>query len=74
MSESELDHLVKMANQIAANIGVGASEEVCVDKTAQHIRNFWAAPMRRKILANLEAVRSELAPITFKALTRLTSP
>lgn len=48
MSETELDHLIQMANQIAANFSFHEDE---ADRTADHIQRFWA-PSMRKLLAN----------------------
>ena len=72
MSENELSHLVKMANQITANIGIGASEEDAVARVVKHISMFWARPMREKICNNLETVSEELNPLTLKALTQIS--
>jgi hypothetical protein len=73
MSNSELDHLVKMANQIASNIGLGGSEEDAVSRTANHIGLYWARPMREKMCANIDAVGDALNPIARKALTEIRS-
>lgn len=68
MSENELSHLIKMANQIASNIGIGSTEEDCVKKVVVHITAFWALPMRQKICANMDAFAEDLNPIATKAL------
>jgi formate dehydrogenase subunit delta len=39
----EIDTLVKMANQIARNF---AFHDDAVDRTADHLRRFWAPSMR----------------------------
>jgi len=64
----ELHHLVKMANQIANNIGIGATEEQAIAKVQDHITKFWARPMREKICAELDGLSDELTPIANKAL------
>lgn len=71
MSENELDHLIKMANQIASNIGIGSTEEYCVKKVVTHISAFWALPMRQKICANLDEYGEALNPIAKKALIEI---
>lgn len=73
MSTNELGHLIKMVNQIASNIGLGASEEEAVDKVVNHISLFWARPMREKICANMQASASELNPIATKALMQINA-
>lgn len=67
-TEQEMTHLVKMANQIAENIGVGVSSDIAVDKVRNHIRMFWARPMKEKICAELESHSTELLPVAAEAL------
>lgn len=43
MSDSELEHLKKMANQIAANFSFHDDQ---VARIADHIKRFWAPSMR----------------------------
>jgi len=50
MSSTELDNLIKMANQIAENIAIGDNQEVVAAKVAEHICSFWARPMKDKIV------------------------
>lgn len=73
MSTNELGHLIKMANQIASNIGLGATEDEAVDKVVSHISLFWARPMREKICANMQASAGDLNPIATKALVQINS-
>jgi formate dehydrogenase subunit delta len=59
--------LVRMANQIAANLAV-RGEAVAATQTAQHIRDFWDPRMKAAILAEGPA---ELSPIAKAALLQL---
>ena len=68
---SELQHLIKMANQIAQNIGIGASEEETIDKVENHITLFWAPPMRKKICDYIETGANDLHPFATKALLKI---
>jgi hypothetical protein len=45
---SEINTLIKMANQIAENFSFHDDQ---VERTADHIKRFWASPMRRKLAA-----------------------
>ena len=45
----QLDHLVKMANQIALNLGAG-HDDAAATRTAQHISRFWTPAMRRQLI------------------------
>ncbi len=48
MSDSELEHLRKMANQISANFSFHDDQ---VSRIADHITRFWA-PSMRKLFSN----------------------
>lgn len=60
-----LDTLVRMANQIAANL---AHEPDPAAATAEHIRSFWAPRMRQMILS---AQTEPLSPAAKAAIDRL---
>jgi len=71
VSTNELSHLVKMANQIASNIGLGSTEDEAVDKVVNHISLFWVRPMREKICANMKEAANDLNPVASKALAQI---
>ena len=48
----ELQQLIRMANQIADNIGPKGESDSNAKKMAEHIGKFWARPMREKICAD----------------------
>ncbi len=48
--ESQMDKLIRMANQIAGGFD-GYPEEDAVRDTAEHIRAFWTPKMRREFVA-----------------------
>jgi formate dehydrogenase subunit delta len=49
MAARQIDHLVKMANQIALNLGAGHDDAVAT-RTAQHISRFWTPAMRKELI------------------------
>lgn len=49
MAARQIEQLVKMANQIALNLGAG-HDHAAAAKTAQHISRFWTAAMRRQLI------------------------
>ena len=56
----EIEHLVKMANQIADNFSFHGDAE---KRTADHLRRFWAPSMRRVMSPRSTALRlMKLAP------------
>ena len=54
MSDTELEHLIKMANQIAEHCAIGAAPEVAADKIADHITRFWAPSMKQRLKHHLD--------------------
>ena len=50
MAAQQINQLVKMANQIALNLGAG-HDDMAAAKTAQHISRYWTVAMRRQLTA-----------------------
>ena len=68
MSDEQLQHLVKMANQIALNLSAFGDESVVADKTADHLRRFWTPAMRGELSAHWRAGADDLSPVVCRAL------
>jgi formate dehydrogenase subunit delta len=66
---STSDHLIKMANQIAANLAA-QGQEVAIRETAQHIALYWDPRMKAAIFA---APRDALSPIARVAIDHLAA-
>ena len=49
MSQSKLDRLVKMVNQIALNMSANGADKMVADQVAQHLEKFWSPPMKNLI-------------------------
>ena len=62
-SDVALSSIVRMANQIAANVPAQAAPEHAV---AHHIEQFWTPSMRLRLIN--EADRSQLSPIVLRAM------
>ncbi len=54
MQDPELKHLIKMVNQITANLARGADEETDIAKVADHLQRFWSPDMRSKLANFIE--------------------
>ncbi|MDP1711058.1 MAG: formate dehydrogenase subunit alpha [Candidatus Nanopelagicaceae bacterium] len=67
--DTELASLVRMANQIAANVPAHAAPELAV---AHHIVQFWTPTMKERLLNEVD--RSELSPIVVRALALELNP
>lgn len=71
MADSETQRLVSMANDIAANFSLHADAD---ERTADHIRRFWAPRMRSLLLEYVNDNGGGLSKEALAALTRLEDP
>jgi formate dehydrogenase subunit delta len=62
MSASEVDHLVKMANQIALNIGAQQDVKALSAQTGDHISRFWTKAMQEQLHKYWQAGGEGLEP------------
>ena len=62
-ADVQLESIVRMANQIAANVPQGAAPEHAV---AHHIVQFWTPAMRQRLHSDVD--RSKLSPIVIAAM------
>jgi len=73
MGQYQLNSLIKMANQIAANNTHIGDETAEAEMVANHLSKFWARSMKAQIRDYLESDGSELLPIAKKAIAQLGS-
>ena len=64
----DVEKLVRMANQIAANFDGGRDESQAVAGVTDHIRRFWSPQMREQIVARWRSDPSELSPRAARAI------
>ncbi|MDA1371769.1 MAG: formate dehydrogenase subunit delta [Proteobacteria bacterium] len=69
--DSELKHLIKMLNEISANLARGEGEEQAAARVADHLKRFWAPAMRAKIAAYGNSDGDELVAVSKQALSLL---
>jgi formate dehydrogenase subunit delta len=68
-----VDSLVRMANQIAANVAHHPFDQ-SVEEVASHMRLFWAPTMRVELRTYADADGAGLDPIALAAVRSLPSP
>lgn len=68
MARTETDHLVAMANDIAANLSFQPDAD---ERIADHINRFWAPRMRRLLLEYAAGGGAGLSAALKAALDRL---
>jgi formate dehydrogenase subunit delta len=66
----QIDHLVKMANQIALNLAAGYDDAEAAQRTSEHLRRFWTPRMRR-LLTDFWREGGAVAPQVAAALVAL---
>jgi formate dehydrogenase subunit delta len=69
----EVDKLVRMANQIAANLQYGPDRERTAQAVADHLQRFWSPPMRKQIIAYREQGGEDLSPVAAMAVAALAA-
>lgn len=74
MSLHNHTHLIRMANQIAANLSSGRDEAQAVEAIRHHLEAFWARPMKQRLIACLGNDGTELVPLAHRAVTLLAAP
>jgi formate dehydrogenase subunit delta len=73
MSHNQLDSLIRMVNQIAANNGAYQTEEAA-QRVASHIQRFWARSMKTLIIEYGHEGGEDLSPIARLAVAQLAKP
>lgn len=69
----DTEHLVKMANQIAAFFVAEAAPEEAPLAVAGHIRKFWVPTMRARIVEHAAAGGEGLSDLAKAAVARLAA-
>ena len=68
MSERRIAQLLKMANQIALNLGAGTDPEGAALRTAEHLRKFWTRDMLARLREYDAQGGEDLEPAVQRAL------
>lgn len=69
----DIEKLVRMANQIAANLDYGPDKEQVAVATADHLRRFWNSSMRAAIVDGHSRKLLDLSPIAARAVEILAA-
>lgn len=68
MSNSTLDHLIEMANQIGDFFETMSDREQSLKDIAAHLKRTWAPPMRRSLMEHVEKNGAGLNDIVRQAM------
>ncbi|KXS38375.1 formate dehydrogenase subunit delta [Modicisalibacter tunisiensis] len=69
MHDAQLQHLIKMVNQIAANQPSG--DNGAEERVAMHLQKFWARGMKQQIIDYADQDGTALSPLARQAVARL---
>lgn len=69
----ETEKLVRMANQIAANLNFGKDQEKPIAETHLHFKRFWTPQMRQQIVEHYRQAGEDtgLVRVAAEAVARL---
>ena len=67
----DVEKLVKMANQIAANNDYGPDQAKIAATVADHLKRFWTPAMRAALVAGHERKLLQLSPAAARAVEAL---
>jgi formate dehydrogenase subunit delta len=70
----DIDKLVKMANQIAANCDYGSDKTKVAAVVADHLTRFWTPAMRAAIIEGQRKKLVDLSPMAAQAVEKLEMP
>jgi formate dehydrogenase subunit delta len=70
----DIEKLVRMANQIAANSDYGPDKDKLAATVADHLTRFWTPEMRAAIIEGHRRKLLDLSPLAARAVERLVPP
>jgi formate dehydrogenase subunit delta len=70
----DIEKLVRMANQIAANSDYGPDKEKLAATVADHLTRFWTPEMRAAIIEGHRRKLLDLSPLAASAVEKLVPP
>ncbi len=73
MSNSQLNQLIHMANQIAANNTHHDDDAEAAQMVASHLKRFWARAMKQQIISYADSDGSALSPVARQAVAELAA-
>lgn len=68
MTGKQAEHLARMANQIAVNLGAGRSIDETARLTGEHLHKFWTRDMRRQLAGYARVQGDNLTPAVLRAI------
>lgn len=73
MAPHELDHALKMLEQITANFAWDEDQDRAAAAIANHLKRFWSPDMRRMVCEALVDPSLEFSPLARRAVESLAA-
>ena len=73
MATQQLQHLIRMGNQIARNFAATYGADDAVAKTEEHLRRFWSVDMRLALAESVATQHSTMDEELMRAIELLQS-
>jgi len=73
MATQQVQQLIRMGNQIAANLAATYGPDDAVAKTEDHLRRFWSVDMRLALVESVATQHSAIDEVLLSAIERLQS-
>ena len=70
----DIEKLVRMANQIAANSDYGPDKDKLAATVADHLTRFWTPEMRAAVIEGHRRKILDLSPTAARAVEKLVPP
>jgi hypothetical protein len=70
----DIEKLVRMANQIAANNDYGSDKDKIAATVADHLTRFWTPEMRAAVIEGQRRKILDLSPTAARAVEKLVPP
>lgn len=74
MTGQQINHLVKMANQIVLNLSAAGDDEEVARQACEHMRKCWSPLMKREMADYLNQQGEGLSPVAYRAVAQLVAP
>lgn len=67
----KFDKLLRMAEQIAANVSISDDPEVVAEQVTGHLQRFWDPRMRQSFIDNAPDHADQMSPVVRRVVEKL---
>ena len=74
MASAQISKLVKMANDIAANLAASGDQAETAARVRDHLNRFWSPSMKQHIMDHAHNGGEGLSSVAMRAVTEMNQP